>query len=325
MNKNEPTRRFALGMMGTCIAVPAILDVTPAYAQNYPSKTVTIVVPFPPAGGADTLARILSVHLSNAWKQVVLVENRAGAAGHIGANYVARAPADGYTLVMSSTASLTKENAHQFAPIALVSAAPYVVTVNPKLGITSIRELVARAKAEPNKLTFGSSGEGSASHLTVELFKQIAGVELTHVPYKGTGQAVNDLLAGTIDIMFAPSQTVAPHVKAGKLLALAVTSDKRAKATPELPTIAEAGVPGYAAVGWFGLLAPAATPKAIIDKLGVDVSNVLNNPIVERTMLEAGAEPAESTPASFAKFIQEDLSKWAALEDQMAKSKSGKP
>ncbi len=311
-------------------AVAAALCATAGLAlaqapQPYPTKAVTMIVPFPPAGGADSLARILAVHLGNSWKQTVLVENRPGAAGHIGASYVARSAPDGYTLMMSSTASLTKENASQFAPVALVSASPYVVTVNPRLGVKNSRELVAKAKAEPGKLTFGSSGEGSASHLTVELFKQVADVEMMHVPYKGTGQAVNDLLAGTIDVMFAPGQTVMPHVKSGKLVALAVTSAKRAKATPELPTIADSGVPGYAAVGWFGLLAPAATPKAVIAKLGADVSRTLDDPAVERTMLEAGAEPAEGTPEQFGRFIQEELTKWGELEQAMARKAGAKP
>ena len=187
-----------------------------AWAQTFPTKPVTIVVPFPPAGGADTLARILATNLSAQWKQQVIVENRPGASGHIGAAYVAKAAADGHTLLMSSTASLDADNVKQFAPIALVSASPYVVAVNPKLGLNNMADLIARAKAQPGKLTFGSSGEGSASHLTVELFKQLAGVDLLHVPYKGTGQAVTDLLGGTIDLMFAPGQTVLPHAKAGQ-------------------------------------------------------------------------------------------------------------
>jgi tripartite-type tricarboxylate transporter receptor subunit TctC len=293
-----------------------------ANAQTFPSKTVTIVVPFPPAGGADTLARILSTHLSNTWKQSVVVENRAGASGHIGAAHVARSPADGYTLMMSSTASLDKSNVSQFAPIALVSASPYVVTVRSGLGVRNIRELVAKAKAEPGKLTFGSSGAGSASHLTVELFKQLAGVNMLHVPYKGTGQAVSDLLAGTIDVMFAPAQTVMPHMKGGKVAALAVTSAKRGKAVPELPTIAESGVPGYAAVGWFGLLAPAATPKPILAKLAADVGAALNDAEVVKTMLAAGAEPAEGTPEEFGRFIQDELTKWGQLEEQLEKAKT---
>ncbi|MDP2005531.1 MAG: tripartite tricarboxylate transporter substrate binding protein [Rubrivivax sp.] len=288
-----------------------------ASAQAWPTRTVTIVVPFPPAGGADTLARILGAHLSQQWKQTVLIENRPGAAGKIGAGHVARAPADGYTLLMSSTASLDLDNVRQFAPIALVSASPYVVTVNPKLGLASVKDLVARAKAEPGKLSFGSSGDGSASHLSVELFKQLAGVDLLHVPYKGTGQAVNDLLSGTIDLMFAPGQTVSPHVNAGKLRALAVTSAVKAKALPELPTLAEAGVPGYAAVGWFGLLAPAGTPKAVVAQLATEVNAALREPGIEKTMLAAGAEPAQGTPEQFGQFILDELAMWARVTKQI--------
>jgi tripartite-type tricarboxylate transporter receptor subunit TctC len=290
-------------------------------AQSFPERAVTIVVPFPPAGGADTLARILSTHLGGVWKQQVIVENRPGASGHIGAAYVARSAPDGYTLMMSSTASLDYKNLKQFAPVALVSASPYVVVVNPKLGVSNIRELIALAKAQPGKLSFGSSGEGSASHLTVELFKQMAGVELLHVPYKGTGQAVSDLLGGTISLMFAPGQAVLPHVKAGKLQALAVTSSIRAKAAPELPTMAESGLPGYSAVGWFGLLAPADTPKAVVDKLSLDVNAALQNPAIEKTMLASGAEPANISADEFGRFIVQELDKWSLLEKQMENRK----
>jgi tripartite-type tricarboxylate transporter receptor subunit TctC len=312
-----------LSRRALCLGAALVVASLPAMAQTaaYPGKPVTIVVPFPPAGGADTLARILATHLGNVWKQQVIVENRPGASGHIGATYVARAPADGYTLLMSSTASLDQENFKQFAPISLVSASPYVVAVNPRLGIKDVRALMARAKAEPGKLTFGSSGEGSASHMTVELFKQEAGVDMLHVPYKGTGQAVSDLLGGQIDLMFAPGQTVMPHVKAGKLQAIAVTSATRARAVPELPTIAESGLPGYAAVGWFGLLAPAATPAPVVAKLAADVGAALKDPTVEKTMLASGAEPAEGTPELFSRFIQDELTKWDRLEKQMAARK----
>jgi len=309
---------LAIGFMG---CVHSFAQSTSATASDFPNKQVTFIVPFPPAGGADTLARILASHLSMVWKQQVIVENRPGASGHIGAAYVAKAAPDGYTLMMSSTASLTKENAHQFAPVALVSAAPYVVTVSPKLNVKSMREFVSKAKAEPGKLSFGSSGDGSASHLTVELFKQTTGVNLLHVPYKGTGQAVTDLLGGTIDVMFAPGQTVSPHVKAGKLLALAVTSAERSKSNPELPTIAEAGTPNYAAVGWFGLLAPAATPRAVIGKLNQDVNTALADPQIEKTMLAAGAEPAKLSADQFSKFTQDELNKWAQLEVAMSAKK----
>jgi tripartite-type tricarboxylate transporter receptor subunit TctC len=323
MNSKRLDRRSLLKALGLSATLGAGLT-TPwqAAAQAaYPNRPVTIVVPFPPAGGADVLARILGTYLSGIWKQQVIVENRAGASGRIGAAHVARSEADGYTLMMSSTASLGKDNVAQFAPIALVSAAPYVVAVSPKLNVKTMKELVARAKAEPGKLTFGSSGEGSASHLTVELFQQVAGVEMLHVPYKGTGQAVTDLLAGTIDLMFAPGQTVGPHVKAGKLLALAVTSEQRAKAAPELPTIAEASTPGYAAVGWFGLLAPAATPASLIAKLNADVNAALSQPAIEKTMLDAGAEAAHTSPAQFGAFIQSEITKWSQLEVAMQAKK----
>jgi tripartite-type tricarboxylate transporter receptor subunit TctC len=288
---------------------------------SYPNKPVTIVVPFPPAGGADVLARILGTYLSNLWGQQVIVENRAGASGRIGAAHVARSEGDGYTLMMSSTASLGKDNVAQFAPIAMVSAAPYVVAVNPKLGAKTMRELISKAKAQPGKLTFGSSGEGSASHLTVELFQQAAGIEMLHVPYKGTGQAVNDLLSGTIDLMFAPGQTVNPHVKAGKLLALASTGDQRGRTSSDLPTIAEASTPGYAAVGWFGLLAPVSTPTQVILKLNFDVNAALSDPSIEKIMLDSGAEPAQTSPAQFGKFVQSEIAKWSLLEAALQSKK----
>lgn len=319
-------RPFRLGrtmrLIGLATGLGLSLFAGAAGAQSsFPNRPVTIVVPFPPAGGADSLARILAVHLSATWKQTVMVENRPGASGHIGASHVARSQADGHTLLMSSTASLDKNNVSQFAPIALVSASPYVAAVSTKLGVKNIRELVAKAKAEPDKLTFGSSGEGSASHLTVELFKQVAGVNLLHVPYKGTGQAVNDLLAGNIDLMFAPAQTLMPHVKSGKVVALAVTSANRGKALPELPTIAEAGVPGYAAVGWFGLLAPAQTPAPVVAKLAADVGAALENPEVVKSMLAAGAEPSRGTPEEFGRFIKDEMTKWSQVEEAVAKQK----
>src|ERR1700694_356756 len=213
----------------------ALLIATGTLAQNFPARPVHVVVPFPPGGGADALGRLLGPKLASRWGQQVIVENKPGASGHIGADFVAQSPPDGYTLLMSSTASLTQKNVDQFAPVSLVSAAAYVVTANPRVAAANIGELIALARANPAKLTFGSSGVGAASHLSAELFKSMAQVDLLHVPYKGTGQALADLLAGQIDLMFAPSQTVLPHVKAGKLKALAVTSAKRSETLPDLP------------------------------------------------------------------------------------------
>ena len=283
------------------------------FSQEFPSKPVHIVVPFPPGGGADTLARILEPKLAGIWAQPIVVENRPGASGHIGADFVAKSVPDGHTLLMSSTASLTEKNVNQFAPVSLVSASAYIVTATPGVAAANIRELIALAKANPGKLTFGSSGTGAASHLSAELFKAMAGVDLLHVPYKGTGQALTDLLAGHVNLMFAPSQTVMPYVQAGKLKALAVTGSKRSETLPDLPTVAESGLPGYEALGWFGLLAPAATPKATVTKLSAEANRVLAMSDVREKMLGLGADPAGNTPGEFARFIRDDQAKWSKL------------
>jgi len=275
-----------------------------AFAQAFPSRPVHIVVPFPPGGGADTLARILAPRLTQTWGQPVVIENKPGASGHIGADYVAKSAADGHTLVMASTAALDERNLGQFAPVSLVSASPYVVVVNSNFEINGVGELIAFAKAHAGRLTFGSSGAGAASHLAAELFKAMAGVDLLHVPYKGTGQAVTDLVAGHVDLMFAPAQTVMPYVQA---------SARRSETLHELPTVAESGVPGYEAVGWFGLLAPAATPAAIVAKISADVSRALAEPELRKKLLELGADPAGSTPDEFARFIRADQAKWSKL------------
>ncbi len=284
-----------------------------AHARDFPAKPVRIVVPFPPGGGADALARILQLSLTKMWGQPVIVENKPGASGHIGADLVANSGPDGYTLLMSSTASLTERNFAQFAPVTLVSASPYVVIANPKVPAKDVRELIAYARKNPGKLSFGSSGSGAASHLSAELFKSMAGIDMLHVPYKGTGQAVTDLLAGQIDLMFAPAQAVMAHVQAGKLNALAVTGAKRSAFFPDLPTVAESGVPGYAAVGWFGLLAPANTPPAIVARIAADANKALAEPDVKLKLQIVGAEASGDTPWEFARFIREDQAKWAKL------------
>ena len=283
------------------------------FSQEFPSKPVHIVVPFPPGGGADTLARIMEPKLAGIWAQPIVVENRPGASGHIGADFVAKSVPDGHTLLMSSTASLTEKNVNQFAPVLLVSASAYVVTANPGVATADIRGLIALAKANPGKLTFGSSGTGAASHLSAELFKAMAGVDLLHVPYKGTGQALTDLLAGHVNLMFAPAQTVMPYVRAGKLKALAVTGSRRSETLPDLPTVAESGLPGYEALGWFGLLAPVATPKDTVAKLSAEANRVLAMSDVREKMLGLGADPAGNTPGEFARFIRDDQAKWSKL------------
>jgi tripartite-type tricarboxylate transporter receptor subunit TctC len=299
--------------MRCATGVVLLLSAAAALAQAFPSKPVRIVVPFPPGGGADTLTRIMEPKLAALWAQPVIVENRPGASGHIGADFVAKSVPDGHTLVMASTAALDEKNVVEFAPVSLVSASPYIVTANPKVAATSIRELIALARANPGKLSFASSGTGAASHLSAELFKSMAGVDLLHVPYKGTGQAVTDLLAGHVNLMFAPAQTVMPYVREGRLKALAITGSKRSETLPDLPTVAESGLPGYAAVGWFGVLAPAATPRATVAKASADVNRVLAEREVRERMLGLGADPSGDTPEEFARFIRDDQAKWSKL------------
>jgi len=301
-------KNFRRALLGAALSLAA----AGALAQ-FPSKPVRIVVPFPPGGGADTLTRIMEPRLAALWAQPIIVENRPGASGHIGAEFVAKSAPDGHTLVMASTAALDEKNVAEFAPVSLVSASAYIVTANPAVAAASIHELIALARASPGKLTFASSGTGAASHLAAELFKSMAGVDMLHVPYKGTGQALTDLLAGHVDLMFAPAQTVMPYVQAGKLRALAVTGARRSETLPELPTVAESGLPGYEAVGWFGLLAPAGTPKESVAKLSADVNRVLGEREVREKMLGLGADPSGDTPEEFARFIRDDQAKWSKL------------
>jgi len=284
-----------------------------AAAQAFPSRTVTIVVPFPPAGGADTLARTLAPKLSALWAQTVVIENRPGASGRIGTEQVANAAPDGHTLVMASTAAITEKNIARLAPVALVSAEAYVIVVNSALPIHSVAELIAYAKANPGKLRFGSSGIGAASHLSGELFKAQAHVDLQHVPYKGTGQALTDLLGGQIELMFAPTQTVIPQLQSGRLRALAVTGAKPLDALPSLPTVTASGLPGYQAQGWFGLLAPKATPPALVAKLHDDVAKVLAMADVRQDLIAKGADPGDMSAVEFGRFIAEEQAKWAKL------------
>jgi tripartite-type tricarboxylate transporter receptor subunit TctC len=301
------TLRAAL--LGTVIAGLA----GAASAQAFPAKPITLIVPFSPGGGADTLARTLQPRLAALWGQPVVVENRPGASGHIGADIVAKAPADGHTLLMASTAAISERNVGKFAPIALVSAEAYVLVVNAAVPARDIRELVALAKARPDSLHFGSSGIGAASHLSGELFKARAGVKLVHVPYKGTGQALTDLLAGHIELMFAPVQTVLPQLSSGKIRALAVTGSKPIDALPGVPTVMASGVPDYQALGWFGLLAPAGTPAALLKRLGDDVNGLLAQSELRRELAAKGADPGKLSAGEFGAFVRTEQQRWTQL------------
>jgi len=283
------------------------------FAQAFPVRTVNVVVPFPPGGGADSLMRIMQTPLQKMWGQSVVIENKPGAAGLIGADQVARAPSDGYNLLMTATGGIGEKNSTQLAPVVIVSAAAYVIVANPKLQANDIKQLIDFAKKNPGKVTFGSSGSGAASHLAGELFKSMANVDMLHVPYKGMGPAISDLLGGQIDLMFAPAQAAMPNVKAGKLKVLAVTSLKRSVALPDIPTVAESGLPGFDAVGWFGLFAPAATPPEVVARISSDVNKVLAMTEIRSQIIALGSDVAGGSPETFASFLREDQAKWAKL------------
>ena len=322
-------KKFMLVLAGVLVAC------SPALALDYPVRQIRLIVPFAPGGGTDVLARILAQRLAEKWGQAVVVENQPGASGSIGSKAVERAAPDGYTLVMASTGALMslatfyekdgpfEVNAH-FAPVTLVADPPYVIAVNADLPAKSVAELIALAKSKHTELSFGSSGVGAASHLSGELFQKEAGIPLLHVPYKGTGPALTDLLAGRIDIMFAPPQTVEPMVKAGKLKALATTGQTRSPLFPELPTADESGLPGYEAVGWFGLLAPAHTPEDVVQKLNAASVEILKSDDVRERLAKLGAEPHPMSPAEYGAFINADLKKWTAvMQAAEAKQKAG--
>ncbi|MFL6623439.1 MAG: Bug family tripartite tricarboxylate transporter substrate binding protein [Sulfurifustis sp.] len=307
---------------GLVVAVLACVGAA-AYADDYPSKPIKLIVPFPAGGTTDILARVIGQELTKAWGQQVIVENRPGAGGNIGADVVAKSTPDGYTLLMGTVGthginvSLYKKMPYDavkdFAPITLVAAVPNLLVVHPSVPVKSVKELIDYAKANPGKLSFASSGNGTSIHLSGELFKSMTGVEMTHVPYKGSAPAITDLLGGQVNLMFDNMPSILPHVKNGKLRALAVTSAKRSPAIPDAPTIAESGVPGYEASSWFGVLAPGGTPKPIVTKLNKEIVRILHSPEIKERLSGQGAEPVGNTPEQFAAHIKAEIDKWAKV------------
>jgi tripartite-type tricarboxylate transporter receptor subunit TctC len=284
-----------------------------AMAQTYPSRPVKIVVPFPAGGSNDIVARVLAQKLTERNGQSFFVENRGGAGGNIGAEAVASSEPDGYTLLLTApppltiNAALYKDMRYDpsgaFAPVALIASVPIVLAMHPSLGINSVQELIARAKAKPGTVFFGSSGNGSTNHLAGELLKSMTGIDIVHVPYKGAAPAMNDLVAGHIPMMFDNIPAVLPQVRAKTINAIAVAGSRRASALPDVPTVAESGVPGFDASAWFGLVAPAKTPAPILAKLESDVETVLKMPDVQKRFDELGAEPGAVSGADFGKFL----------------------
>ena len=294
-----------------------------ALAQGYPNKAIKIIVPFPPGGGTDIGTRIIAQKLSEAWGQPVLVENRGGAAGIVGTEATAKSAPDGYTIMMGNIGThainvslykkLPYDPVKDFAPISHVAGLPLFVLVHPSIKVTSIKELIALAKAQPGKLDYSSSGSGGSMHVAAELFKNMTGTHMVHIPYKGGGPAVADLLAGQVPVSFATVLETLPHVKSGRLRALAVTSANRSLASPSVATVAESGVPEYESISWLALFAPAGTPKDIINKISLEVVRIINLPDVKERLLLQGAEPIGSTPEQLAAVLANDIAKYAKV------------
>lgn len=329
---NQPTfesrRRLALAALACLAAMPHWT--TPAAAQNYPDKSIRLVVPFPAGGPTDIVARPLGQLLSDALKQPVVIDNRGGAGGSIGADLVAKSPADGYTLLMATVGThaingslykkLPYDPVKDFTPIALVASAPVAVVVNPSQPYKSIGDLVSAANASPGKVAFGSAGAGTPGHLTGEMFAAAAGVKLQHIPYKGSAPAVTDLLGGQIPMMFDPLQSVMANVKAGKLRALAISSNKRSPLLPDVPTIAESGLKGFESTAWWAVFAPANLPKDVAAKLKAEVEKIARSDAFREKLGNLGVAPV-ADPVNLADFQKDEIAKWGkAVKDSGAQA-----
>ena len=305
-------------VLALCALAPVI-----APAQTYPTKPVRLVVPFAAGGALDVVGRVIGAKLGDGWGRTVVIDNRLGAAGNIGAEYVARAAPDGYTLLMSSVTtqaismSLLAKPPYDFvrdyAPIALVASAPLALVVHPALPAKAVRDFIALAKARPGELNYFSSGTGSGTHLAAALFDEMAGIRTTHVPYKGGAQGITDLVSGEVQFAFSTMGLAQAHVQSGRLRMIAISSPKRYSRLPNVPTIAESGLRGYEAAQWYGVVAPAGTPPAVVTKLAADINGVVAQPDVTERFFSQGIEPVSSTPAEFAAFIKASVAKYAKI------------
>jgi tripartite-type tricarboxylate transporter receptor subunit TctC len=298
------------------------MDAAGAFAQGYPAKAVRVIVPYAPGGGSDVISRILAQRMAENLGRQFVIDNRAGANGIIGTEMAAQAPADGYTLLYVSSPHAVNPSLYRklpfdtlkdLAPISEIASSPSILVVHPSLPARTVRELVALGKARPGQVDYASGGSGGSPHLATELFKKMAGINLTHVPYRGAGPALTDVLAGQVQVMFANSAPALPHIQAGRLRALGISSTKRSAVAPEIPTIAESGVPGYEAVTIFGLLTPANTPRAIIDLLNAAVHKAMRTPEVGESMKTLGADVVLTTPEEFGRVIEAEIKRWGEL------------
>ena len=317
-------RRTTLFTLAPAALAAAARLGTPARAQAYPIRPIRLVVPYPPGSGTDIVARLLAQKITENWGQQVIVDNKPGAGAIVGVEAVARAAPDGYTIGIGDTGPLAinpalydklpYNPATDFVAITHVANLPFVLVVHPSLPVTTVPELIALAKRQPGKLNYASVGNGSAVHLASELFKRLAGIDIVHIPYKGSAPALAGLLAGEVSLMFVNLFSSIPHLQAGRLRVLAVASPTRTALLPDLPTIAEAGLPGYAFLAWFGIIAPAGTPEPIIDKLNGEFRRILALPDVRDRMLnQGGTEPVGSTSAEFADLMRSDMAQWAKI------------
>ena len=305
--------------------VTLLMVCVPAQAQTYPVKPIRIIVPFAPGGGADIIARILAQKMTDSWGQQVVVDNRAGASGNIGNELVAKAAPDGYTLLMASSAlainpsvykSVPYDAVRDFAPITRPALLPNILVVHPSLPVKTVKDLVVLAKSKPGQISYASAGAGTGTHLAGEMFKIMAGVDMVHVPYKGGGAVISDLLGGQVALTFATLPSVMPYVKAGRLRAVAMTTTQRWPGLPEVPTIAESGLPGFEISTWIGLLAPAGTPKDVVGNLHGEMVRILKLPDVRERFESLGMEPVGDTPDQFAQYIRSELAKYAKVVKQ---------
>jgi tripartite-type tricarboxylate transporter receptor subunit TctC len=309
--------------MNLGVALAAAYSVAvPAHAQNYPIKPIRLIIPFAPGGGTDLTARAIAMKLTEAWGHTVVPDNRAGANGTIAVDIATKSPPDGYTLTMISSShsvnsslykSLPYDLVRDLAPITQATSQPYALVIHPSVQAKSVKELIALAKAKPDTMTYGSSGLGGLSHLSGALFSSLAGIKLIHVPYKGGNPALNDVVGGQIQMLFSTLLQADTQLKAGRVRALAVTTKKRSTAAPELPTMQEAGVASYEVAGWYGVLAPAKTPRPIIDKLNTEIVRILHSPDVQNRLAADGSEAVGSTPEQFGNHIKSEVAKWGKV------------
>jgi len=304
-------------------ALLAAVAAAPAVAQTYPAKSIRMIVPFPPGGPNDILGRVMAAEMGRLLGQQVVIDNRGGAGGTLGSDLAAKAPADGYTLLLSGTASLSiapslysklpYDPVKDFAPVSLIATAPSILIAHPALPVRTVKDVIALAKAKPGQLNFASAGIGTPPHLAGELFKSMAGVSIVHVPYKGGGPALTDLLAGQVEMYFSGISSALPLVKDGKLRGIAVTSAKRTSIMPEMPTIAESGIAGYEVGNWYAIVAPARTPEVVVARLHGEIVKVLGIAEMKKRLVELGADPVGSTPEELARYQQAELAKWAKV------------